>query len=174
MLIKNAEALERLEKVDTLVVDKTGTLTEGKPKRGGDRSPRRASPKATCCGWPPAWSAAASIRSPRRSSRRPPQRRLALAEVAGFRLADRQGRDRHGRGRKLALGNAGFLGELGIDTAALDGEAERLRQDGATAIFLAVDGKRRGDLRHRRSGQGDDTRGACRHCAQAKACGSSC
>ena len=64
VLIKNAEALERMEKVDTLVVDKTGTLTEGKPKVVADRAGAGLRREATCCGSPPASSARASIRSP--------------------------------------------------------------------------------------------------------------
>ena len=69
VLIKNAEALERMEKVDTLVVDKTGTLTEGKPE-GGRRSSRpTASTRPSCCALRPASSRRASIRSPPRSSR---------------------------------------------------------------------------------------------------------
>ena len=69
VLIKNAEALERFEKIDTLVVDKTGTLTEGKPRVVAIRT-APAKPKTMCCGWQPVWSAAASIRSARPSCRR--------------------------------------------------------------------------------------------------------
>ena len=69
VLIKNAESLERLEKVDTLVVDKTGTLTEGKPRLGFDYSSRPAEVKTNFCVWRPAWNAAANIRWPRQSSR---------------------------------------------------------------------------------------------------------
>ena len=83
VLIKNAEALEMLEKVDTLVVDKTGTLTDGKPRvvsvvavpGGNDRGM-----KMNCCAWWPAWSREASIRSGRRWSKPPESRGLALGE----------------------------------------------------------------------------------------------
>ena len=98
VLIKNAEALERMEKVDTLVVDKTGTLTEGKPKvvavvpaEGFDEAER-------ACASPPASSGRASIRWRRRSSRPRPERSIELAPVTRLRRARRQGRDRHGRG----------------------------------------------------------------------------
>ena len=68
VLFKNAEAIEVLRKVDTLVVDKTGTLTEGKPKLVIGRSPLAgARSRATCCAWRPRSSAAASIRWRRRS-----------------------------------------------------------------------------------------------------------
>jgi magnesium-transporting ATPase (P-type) len=95
VLIKNAEALERMEKVDTLVVDKTGTLTEGKPKVTARRAGRGFRRETKCCASPPASSAAASIRSPPRSSRRGGARHRPRA--SRLRLADRQGRDRHGR-----------------------------------------------------------------------------
>ena len=76
VLIRNAEALERLEKVDTLVVDKTGTLTRGQARRSRPSRRLGAMPDVTrSCGWPPASSAAASIRSPRRSWPAPGTRR---------------------------------------------------------------------------------------------------
>ena len=92
-----AEALERMEKVDTLVVDKTGTLTEGKPKVVAVVPGARAWPRAKCCRWRRASSGRASIRSRPPSS---PRRRSAgwrLQEPDGFRVRHRQGRDRHGR-----------------------------------------------------------------------------
>jgi Cu+-exporting ATPase len=69
------------------------------------------------------------------------ERKIALSEVLDFDSPTGKGVVGTVEGRKLALGNARFLGELGIDTAALEGEAERLRQEGATAIFLALDGR---------------------------------
>ena len=77
VLIKNAEALERFEEVDTLVVDKTGTLTEGKPKVTAVVAGGRLRRETTCCAWPRVWSGAASIRSRPRSSR-PPRSATAL------------------------------------------------------------------------------------------------
>ena len=140
VLIKNAEALERMERIDTLVVDKTGTLTEGKPKvvaivaapgfAEGDVL-RLAASAEKASEHPLALAIVAAAA----------ERKLALADVSGFDSPTGKGVLGTVENRKLALGNARFLGELGIGTATLDGEAERLRQDGATAIFLAVDGK---------------------------------
>jgi Cu+-exporting ATPase len=140
VLIKNAEALERMEKVDTLVVDKTGTLTEGKPKvvavvalPGFDETQ--------------VLHFAASVE---RGSEHPlaaaivaaaAERKIELAKVAGFDAPAGKGVIGMVEGKRLALGSAKFLAELNIDTAPLAQEAERLRRDGATAIFLAVNGK---------------------------------
>ena len=74
------------------------------------------------------------------------ERKLALADVSAFNSPTGKGVVGTVEGRKLHLGNARFLREPDIDTAELDGEAERLRQDGATAIFVAVDGKAGGVL----------------------------
>ena len=140
VLIKNAEALERMEKVDTLVVDKTGTLTEGKPKvvavvpaTGFDESEalRLAASVEQASEHPLAAAIVASAK----------ERRLALSQVSAFDSPTGKGVVGTVDGRHITLGNAKFLRETGIVTADLDDEAERLRADGATAIFLAVDGK---------------------------------
>ena len=140
VLIKNAEALERMEKIDTLVIDKTGTLTEGKPK--------------VVAIAPTAGFDEAKILQLAASVERGSEHPLAAAIVAAaaernFELSPVRDFDSPvGKGvigtiedKRLALGNARFLGELNIDTSALSAEAERLRGDGATAIFLAVNGK---------------------------------
>ena len=141
VLIKNAEALERMEKVDTLVVDKTGTLTEGKPKVVAI-VPAEGFDEATVL------KLAASVE---RASEHP----LAAAIVAGggraqhrtrrsarLRLADRQGRGRHGRAQARRARQCEVPGRARHRRLRpLDAEAERLRQDGATAIFVAIDGK---------------------------------
>jgi Cu+-exporting ATPase len=140
VLIKNAEALERMEKIDTLVIDKTGTLTEGKPKvvsvtaaRGFDdhEALRLAASVEKASEHPLALAIVAAAA----------ERRLSLSEVTEFDSPIGKGVVGVVDGRRLALGNANFLRELGIDTAALEQEAERLRRDGATAIFLGGDGK---------------------------------
>jgi heavy metal translocating P-type ATPase len=140
VLIKNAEALERLEKVDTLVVDKTGTLTEGKPKvvavapaAGFDENEalRLAASVEQASEHPLALAIVAAAQA----------RALALAPVADFDSTTGKGVVGAVDGSRVSLGNARYLGELGVDTAPLAREAERLRADGATAIFLAVDGK---------------------------------
>jgi Cu+-exporting ATPase len=140
VLIKNAEALERFAKVDTLVVDKTGTLTEGKPKvttlvpaEGFDEDELL--------------HLAASLE---RASEHP----LAAAIVGaanerGIRLAEAQdfgsttGKGVHGRvdGREVALGNRKLLESLGVEPGSLAERAERQRSDGETVMFVAVDGR---------------------------------
>ena len=139
VLIKNAEALEVLEKVDTLVVDKTGTLTQGKPQvsevvtlPGGDRKE--------------ILRLAASIE---RASEHPLAAAIVeAAEKEGVRLTTTEDfRSLTGKGvlgtvdgRSIALGNLALLQELPIDPAALLGRAEELRREGHTVMFVAVDG----------------------------------
>ena len=143
VLIKNAEALERMERVDTLVVDKTGTLTEGKPRvvavvpaTGFDKSELL--------------SIAASLEQ---SSEHPLAAAIvAAAKAAGAALqhaGDFQSLTGKGvtgtvSGRTVALGNATLMRELGIDTAALEAAADTLRRDGGTAMLVALDGRAAG------------------------------
>jgi Cu+-exporting ATPase len=143
VLIKNAEALERMEKVDTLVVDKTGTLTEGKPKVVAVIAAQGLDEKEVL-------RMAAGIE---RASEHPlaraivdaaGERGIAVPEVTGFDSPTGKGVVGTVEGRRIVLGNANFLAESGISTAALDSDAERLRRDGATAVFLSVDGKAAG------------------------------
>ena len=143
VLIKNAEALERMEKIDTLVIDKTGTLTEGKPKVVSVR-PASGFDEAQVL------KLAASVE---RGSEHPlaeailaaaAERKLELAPASDFDSPAGKGVTGTVEGRKIVLGNARFLSELNIDTSSLRAEAEHLRGDGATAIFLAVDGKAAG------------------------------
>jgi heavy metal translocating P-type ATPase len=143
VLIKNAEALERMEKVDTLVIDKTGTLTEGKPKVVAI-APASGFDEAQVL------QLAASVE---RGSEHPlaaaivaaaTERKLQLWSASEFDSPAGKGVTGVVEGKKLALGNARFLDELHIDTTAVSAEAERLRRDGATAIFLAVNGKTAG------------------------------
>jgi len=145
VLIKSAEALERMEKVNTLVVDKTGTLTEGKP---------RVTAIVAAAGLPEAdiLPLAAGLE---RSSEHP----LAAAIVAAARdrnasiqkfsiqepadFASVTGKGVTGKigGRSVALGNAKLMADLGIALGELEHKADALRGDEATALFLAVDGK---------------------------------
>jgi Cu+-exporting ATPase len=143
VLIKNAVALERMEKVDTLVVDKTGTLTEGKPKVTAIVSASGFDERELL-------RLAASVE---RASEHPlaaaivaaaAERKIVLAQVAEFDSPTGKGALGKVDGRRVVLGQGKFLSELGVDTAALDGEADKLRRDGATAIFAAVDGKAAG------------------------------
>ena len=170
ILIRNADALERLEKVDTLVVDKTGTLTVGRPSHSHRDRGRAAEPE--CCGWPPASSAAASIRS-RRDPGGARERKVDARRRSATSFAVRQGRGRaRVDGKRLLLGNAAFLKQDGVDVAAAEAKADPLRGDGATVVLLAVDGTRRGSSRRQRPGQGDDGRGAgsCAPTASAWSC----
>jgi len=139
VLIKNAEALERMEKIDTLVVDKTGTLTEGKPKvvaivpAAGfveDDILRFAASVERASEHP---LADAIVRAAK-------EKQLALSQVEQFDSPTGKGATGKVDGKTIVLGNARYLSSIGIDTGALDAEAERLRQDGATVINMAVDG----------------------------------
>lgn len=145
VLIKNAEALERMEKVDTLVVDKTGTLTEGKPK---------VISIVPSVGFDEAETLmlAASVE---RSSEHPladaivraaGERNLKLADVEEFDSPTGKGVIGKVDGRMIMLGNANFLKSAGIETQPLEAQAEKLRGDGATVINVAVDGKLAGIL----------------------------
>ena len=145
VLIKNAEALERLEKVDTLVVDKTGTLTEGKPKvtmvrsSGGfaeDEVLRLAASLERASEHPLAGAIVNAAK----------ERNLVLSEPKDFDAPAGKGVVGEVDGRKLVIGNAGFLKTSGISTAELLREANELRKDGATVIFAAIDGTAAGLL----------------------------
>ena len=145
ILVRNAEALERMEKVDTLIVDKTGTLTEGKPKVVAVIAAKDSNETEVL-------RVAASVE---RASEHPlaaaivtaaAERGVALAEVTNFDSPTGKGVVGTVNGRKVALGSNRFLGERGVEVASLAADAERLRRDGATVIFLAVDGKFNGIL----------------------------
>ena len=140
VLIKNAEALERFEKMDTLVVDKTGTLTEGKPSVTAIRAVAGVSEDDLL-------ATAASLE---RASEHPlalaivraaTERGLALVEATDFDSPVGKGVVGRVGARAVAIGNRRYLQELGVDAAPLEAEAEQLREDGATAIFVAIDGK---------------------------------
>jgi len=142
VLVKNAEALERLEKVDTLVVDKTGTLTEGKPKvvavepfgMSEDELLRLAAAVEQSSQHPLATAVVAEAAL----------RKLPPANATDFDAPTGKGVIGTVDGRRVAIGKPGYLSELGIDAALLADAAERHRRDGATAILVAVDGKAAG------------------------------
>ncbi len=143
VLIKNAEALERLEKVDTLVVDKTGTLTEGRPAvtaivpapgRTEEEILRLAAAVERASEHPLAKAIVAAAL----------QRSVALAHVDGFDTATGRGAFGTVEGQRIVLGNAAFLEDQGIDAGELADAADALRRDGATAIFVGVDGNAAG------------------------------
>ena len=143
VLIKNAEALERLEKVDTLVIDKTGTLTEGRPKvvalapNAGftdDEVLRLAGSLERASEHPLAQAIIAAAQ----------ERRLNLSEPRDVDSPIGQGIFGTVDGRAVAIGNAGFLKRRGVEVGALQEQADALREDGATAIFVGIDGKAAG------------------------------
>jgi Cu+-exporting ATPase len=140
VLIKNAEALERLERVDTLVVDKTGTLTEGKPKVVSI-VPAAGFLEADILRF------AASVE---RSSEHPladaivraaKDRSLDLGQAADFDAPTGKGVTGKVEEKTVLLGSAGFLKSSGVETQPLDEQAERLRGNGATVINIAIDGR---------------------------------
>jgi Cu+-exporting ATPase len=140
VLVRNAEALERLEAIDTLVIDKTGTLTEGRPSVVAIRPA-------------PGWSDAEVLRlaaSLERASEHPLGEALVRAAAErGLPLSEPHdvdspvGRGVMGRveGRAVLVGSAAFLADQDVATGALDAEAEAQRSGGATAVFAAVDGE---------------------------------
>ncbi len=144
VLIKNAESLERMEKVDTLVVDKTGTLTEGKP--------RVTKIVAEGLSEDDLLSFAASLEQP---SEHPlahavvvaaQEKGLAIAKAEDFDSPTGKGVVGKVGGRSVALGNIKMMTELKIDVSHLEKQGDELRQDGATVIFATVDGKAAGLL----------------------------
>jgi heavy metal translocating P-type ATPase len=140
VLIKSAEALERMERVDTLVVDKTGTLTEGKPKvvaivagAGFDQDQclKLAASIEAASEHPLAAAILAAAR----------ERALTLSPVADFNSPTGKGVVGTVEEQRILLGNSRFLREAGLDPTTMESDAEGLRQDGATAVFLAVGSK---------------------------------
>jgi P-type Cu+ transporter len=143
VLIKNAEALERMERVDTLVVDKTGTLTEGRPKVVAV-VPAEGFNETEVLRLAAGVERASEHPLARAIVEAAGERKLTVPEVTEFDSPTGKGVVGSVERRRIILGNAKFLAEFGIATAALDDEANRLRQDGATAIFLAAEGKAAG------------------------------
>ncbi|MCC2689937.1 MAG: heavy metal translocating P-type ATPase [Rhizobiaceae bacterium] len=140
VLIKDAEALERFAKVDTLIVDKTGTLTEGRPKltdvvaAEGFRQDELL-------------AFAASLE---RGSEHPlaeaivegaQARGTAMADTVDFEAVTGKGVQGKVSGRAVALGNAAMMGDLGVAAEAMKPKADELRSDGKTAMFVSVDGR---------------------------------
>ena len=143
VLFKNAEAIEIMRKVDTLVVDKTGTLTEGKPKLVSVVTAEGIDEQTLL-------KLAASLE---RGSEHPlaaaivagaQEREIKLADAAAFDSLTGKGVTGEVDGRKVALGNRALLDQLKIDPGELATKAESLRADGQTVMFVAVDGKAAG------------------------------
>ncbi|WP_073140539.1 heavy metal translocating P-type ATPase [Muricoccus roseus] len=140
VLIKSAEALERMEKVDTLVVDKTGTLTEGKPKvvavvPAPGLAETEVLPLAASLERSSEHPLAAAVVAAAR------ERGMTFAEPADFASITGKGVTGSVNGRQVALGNARLMQDLGVDLGDLTARADELRREGGTALFLALDGK---------------------------------
>ncbi|MBO9197567.1 heavy metal translocating P-type ATPase [Rhizobium sp. 16-449-1b] len=137
VLIKDAEALERFSKVDTLIVDKTGTLTEGKPRLTdvvalGDVADDHLLQLAASLERGSEHPLAAAIVADAE------ERGIALADITGFEAATGKGvRGKVGE-TAVALGNAAMLADLGIDVAAHDAQLQSLRDEGKTVMFVVV------------------------------------
>ncbi|MGE5721835.1 MAG: heavy metal translocating P-type ATPase [Sphingomonadales bacterium] len=140
VLVKNAEALELMEKIDTLVVDKTGTLTLGKPKLVRVRAVGGLAEDDLL-------TLAASLE---RGSEHPlaaaivegaQERGLELADSTEFESATGKGVSGLVGGRRVALGNRVLMNDVGADTGPLETEADKMRSDGEGVMFVAVDGR---------------------------------
>jgi Cu+-exporting ATPase len=140
VLIRDAEALERMEKIDTLVVDKTGTLTEGRP---------RVTDVQTAPGFQPD-AVLQKLASVERASEHPLaaaivadalERKLALSPAADFDSPVGKGVVGTVDATRVVCGSARFLAEHGIDVAPLNAQAEAARAKAATVIFVGLDGK---------------------------------
>ncbi len=143
VLVKNAEALEAFEKVDVVLLDKTGTLTEGKPRLASAAAlepGREAEMLRLAAGLergsehPLATAIVAAAR----------ERGLAVPEHGEFRSLPGRGVAGTVEGRRVALGNAALLAELGVDAGPLAARAEALRAGGGTVMLVAVDGRAAG------------------------------
>jgi P-type Cu+ transporter len=145
VLIRDAEALERMEKVDTIIVDKTGTLTEGKPSvtsiimaDGQDESELlRLTASVEQASEHPL--AVAIVKAAK-------ERKLELAKVMGFDSPSGKGAIGMVERKRIVIGNATFMSELKIATDSLAAKADAMRGDGATAVFVAINGKIAGAL----------------------------
>jgi Cu+-exporting ATPase len=143
VLIRNAEALERLEKVDTLLTDKTGTLTEGRPKVIAVRATANLAADELI-------RLAASLE---RASEHPlaaaiveaaEERRLTLSEPRNFNAPAGMGAIADVDGHRIVIGNARMMAEAGVAIGAVEATAAALRAEGATALYVGVDGRAAG------------------------------
>ncbi|HTA18489.1 MAG TPA: heavy metal translocating P-type ATPase [Polyangia bacterium] len=140
VLIKSADALERMEKVDTLVIDKTGTLTEGKPRviktvLAAGLSEEGILPLAASLERSSEHPLAAAIVAAAK------ERGFAVGEAKEFASVTGKGVTGLIDGRSIALGNASLMADLGITLGDLEAQADALRAEGATALYLSLDGK---------------------------------
>jgi Cu+-exporting ATPase len=144
VLVKNAEALQVLESVDTLVVDKTGTLTEGRPVvetivavDGDDDELMRVAASLEAGSEHPLAAAIVAGAT---------ARRLSVSKVEAFRSVTGKGTTGRVDGRTVAVGNVALMADVGADVSALRARADTLRSGGRTVVFVAVDGRTAGLL----------------------------
>ncbi len=145
VLIKNAEALERLEKVTTLVVDKTGTLTEGRPSVTGVIT-APGTDEDTLLRLSAGVERASEHPLARAIVQAAEARGITIPAVQGFDSPTGKGAVGMVEGQQVVLGNASFLAETGVTTDTMAAAADGLREAGATAIFVGVAGKLAGVL----------------------------
>ena len=139
VLIRDAEALERFEKVDTLLVDKTGTLTMGKPKLVGVQSGSGHSDDGVL-GFAAALERGSEHPLAEAILKGAEAKGLSLQPVEDFQSVTGKGITGRVDGHALALGNMALMSDLGVDPAALVAAADARRDNGETVMFLAVDG----------------------------------
>lgn len=140
VLIRDAEALERMEKIDTLIVDKTGTLTEGKPSVVAiglaDGQDENETLRLTA-----AVEQASEHPLARAIVKAAKERGIDIPKVMGFDAPSGKGAIGMVEGKRIVIGNAKFMAELNIDIKELAAKSDAMRSDGATSVFVAVDGK---------------------------------
>jgi Zn-dependent protease/soluble P-type ATPase len=144
-LVRRAEALEVMEKVDTSVVDKTGTLTEGKPRLVTVR-PTEGLSEAELLRFAASLEQASEHPLAAAIVQGTKQRSVPLAGAEDFRSVTGKGAVARVDGRAVAVGNFRLLQDMGIDAGPLAPEAEALRREGQTVVFVALDGKLSGLL----------------------------
>ncbi|HHI67928.1 MAG TPA: copper-translocating P-type ATPase, partial [Planctomycetes bacterium] len=140
ILVKNAETLELMEKVDTLVVDKTGTLTEGKPKVESTGT-ADAFPAEKVLAFAAALEKASEHPLAEAVVKGAAERNVEVPPAKDFQSLTGKGVTGKVEGRDTALGNAKLMKALGIDTGVLEETAGKLRAEGKTVMLLAVDGR---------------------------------
>lgn len=143
ILVRDAQALERLEKIDTIVIDKTGTLTEGRPKVV-DIIPAAGIDAAELLVLAASVERASEHPLARAILQAAKERDLQLQDVRDFASPSGMGASGLIDGRTIALGNTLLMAERKIDTSALDSAAEAARANGATAIYVAIDDRAAG------------------------------
>jgi P-type Cu+ transporter len=142
VLFRNAEAIEALEKVDTLVVDKTGTLTEGKPKLG--QIVAEGVDEATLLRLVAALERSSEHPLAEAIVRGAEERSIVVPNASDFESKTGKGAVGRVEGRAVAVGNASLMADLGVEVGSLVERAEALRGDGHGVMFVAVDGKAAG------------------------------